>query len=161
MHSLGPSQIGREGMDVELTEEGNGGGASVQIRRGRRRFGAPDKCMGFAERGGRGVSELRCRAQPWNKREQQRASAAFDQKEKGNGGRGRHHAEEGGGAVWSSAMLREGERSPTPGSCAGAAETGAGQAVSSTVRKQGSGRWAWAARKCVGRPREGNELGRF
>jgi hypothetical protein len=77
------------------------------------------------------------------------------------GGRGRHHAEEGGGAVWSSAMLREGERSPTPGSCAGAAETGAGQAVSGTVRKQGSGRCAWAARKCVGRPREGNELGRF
>jgi hypothetical protein len=32
MRSLGPSQFGREGTNVELTEEGNDGGASAQIR---------------------------------------------------------------------------------------------------------------------------------
>jgi hypothetical protein len=32
IRSLGPSQFGREGTDAELTDEGNGGGASAQIR---------------------------------------------------------------------------------------------------------------------------------
>jgi hypothetical protein len=35
----------------ELTEEGNGGGASTRIRQGWRRFGALDRCTGLAERG--------------------------------------------------------------------------------------------------------------
>jgi hypothetical protein len=46
-----------------------------------------------------GVGELRCRAQLRNEREQQRASTAFDQKEKGKRGRvqrGRRNVEE----VW-------------------------------------------------------------
>jgi hypothetical protein len=50
MRSLGPSQFRRESADAELTEEGNGGGASTQIRRGRQHFDALDRCMGFAER---------------------------------------------------------------------------------------------------------------
>jgi hypothetical protein len=40
MRSLGPSQFRREGTDAELTEEGNGGGTSVQIRRRWWHFGA-------------------------------------------------------------------------------------------------------------------------
>jgi hypothetical protein len=80
MRSLGPSQFKREDVDAELTEEGNGGSALVQIQHGRRHFGTLDQCMGFVERGGRGVGELRCQARPQNERERRRASVAFDQK---------------------------------------------------------------------------------
>jgi hypothetical protein len=38
-----------------------------------------------------------------------------------------------------------------PGSCAGAAETGVGRAVSDAVREQGSRQRAWTARERVGR----------
>jgi hypothetical protein len=95
MRLLGPSQFGREGEDAEITEEGNDGGASAQIRRGQRHFGALDRCTGFAERGGRGAGELRCRTRPRNGRERRRASAAFNKKKKGKGeGSGM------GGATW-------------------------------------------------------------
>jgi hypothetical protein len=57
--------------------------------------------------------------------------------------------------VWLSATWRGGEWGSTSGSCTRAAETGAGRAVSGVVRKQGSGRCAWAARERVGRPGEG------
>jgi hypothetical protein len=40
-------------------------------------------------------------------------------------------------------------------SCAGAAETGAGRAVSGAVREQGSGWHAWAVCEHVGRPGKG------
>jgi hypothetical protein len=51
---------------------------------------------------------------------------------------------QGGGR--SSATWREGERGPACGSCAGAPERGAGQAVSGAVWKQGCGQRAsaWA-----------------
>jgi hypothetical protein len=153
MRSLGLSQFGREDVDAKLTEEGNAGGASTQIRRGRRCFGTLDHSMGFVEKGGRGVGELRWRARPRNERERRRASAPFDRKEKGNGGVAPRGGRRRG--VRSSATWREGERGPASGSCAGAAKMGAGWAVSSAVRKQESGRRAWAARECVGRSGEG------
>jgi hypothetical protein len=50
---------------------------------------------------------------------------------------------------------KEENRARRPSSCVGAAERGAGWAVSSTVRKQGRGRRAWAMREFVGRLGEG------
>jgi hypothetical protein len=54
-----------------------------------------------------------------------------------------------------SATSRGGEWGLASGSCAGAAETGVGIAVSSAVWKQVSGRRTWAARESLGRPGEG------
>jgi hypothetical protein len=156
MRSLGLSQFRREDVDVKLTEEGNAGGALTQIRRGRRCFGTLDHSMGFVEKGGRGVGELRWRARPRNEREWRRASAAFDQKEKGNGGGGGSGAggatrrkEEGGSGRARRGGKENGARRPA------AVQERRRWAVSGAVRKQGSGRRAWAARECVGRSGEG------
>jgi hypothetical protein len=47
---------------------------------------------------------------------------------------------------------RQGENGARhPGSCVGAAEMGAGRAVSGAMQKQGSGWHVWAARESVGR----------
>jgi hypothetical protein len=51
IRALGPSQKQKRNAGVELTEEGNGGGALAQIQRGRRCFGTLDWCTGLTERG--------------------------------------------------------------------------------------------------------------
>jgi hypothetical protein len=71
-----------------------------------------------------------------------------------------HHVErrmeEGGGSGAGSATWRKEENGARRlGSYTRAMERGAGRAVSSAVRKQGSRRRAWAACECVGRPGEG------
>jgi hypothetical protein len=48
---LGSRQKRKRNVGAELTEEGNGGGASARIRRGRWCFGALDRCTGLVERG--------------------------------------------------------------------------------------------------------------
>jgi hypothetical protein len=48
-------------------------------------------------------------------------------------------------------MPRGGKGRTGPGSCVGAVEMSVDRAVSGSMREQGSGRFAWAARERVGR----------
>jgi hypothetical protein len=82
----------------------------------------------------------------WEKRKARESQLGLARKGKRGGG-------------WSGAgdaMRRQGENGARhSGSSAGATETGAGQAVSGTVREQGSGWRAWATRERGGRPGDG------
>jgi hypothetical protein len=55
----------------------------------------------------------------------------------------------GEGGVRSSMTWREGEQGLASGSSVGAPERGAGRALSGAMRKQGSGRHAWAVHECM------------